>query len=340
MSDNRAAWLDAVGSSFRVGPADMPQVGPEEILVKNSAIAINPIDWKVRDYGWLIKNWPAILGCDVAGIIVAVGSKVQRFKTGDRVIGHAVSLLSQEPKYGAFQHYVAIESGKAAILPDNLPFEKACVLPLAIDTSATGLFSASSDGYLGLDWPTLPAKKSDKTVVIYGASSSVGSLAVQFAAASGAYVIAIASARNFDYCRSCGADEVFDYKDESVVPNVVKAIQGAPHPHFAGIYDAISQPESYRITVPILEAIGHGNLATVLPGPEKIPVTSKSSYVEGINTMVHPLWEDYIGSALEQGVLKCVPEPYIIGDSLDSVEEGCKLNQQGISAKKVVITLT
>lgn len=336
---NQAAWLDGTNLPFRVGPADIPQPGQNEIVVKNSAIAINPIDWKVRDYGWLIQNWPVVLGCDAAGTVVAVGSEVKRFKEGDRVIGHAVSLLSQEPKYGAFQHFVAIEAGKAAKIPGNLSFENACVLPLAVDTAATGLFSPASDGYLGLPWPTLPRQKSDTKVVIYGASSSVGSLAVQLAAACGAYVIAIASARNHGYCRSIGADEVFDYNDKSVADHVAKAVKEAAPAHFAGIYDAISQPESYEITVPILQKVGVGNLATVLEGPRDLPATSKSNYVEGINDSVHPLWEGFLEPALEQGVIKCVPEPHVVGKSLESIEEGCKLNQKGISARKVVIKL-
>ena len=336
---NRAAWLDGVGLNFRVGPADMPQIGPDEILIKNAALAINPIDWKVRDYGWLIQKWPAVLGCDAAGTVVAVGTNVHRFKQGDRIIGHAVSLLSQEPKYGAFQHYVAIEAGKAAKLPDSLSFQAVCVSPLAIDTSATGLFSSKADGYLGLDWPTLSRKESDTKIVVYGASSSVGSLAVQLAAASGAYVIAIASSRNFEYCRSCGANEVFDYNDESVIDHVTKAVREAAPTNFAGIYDAISQPESYKITVPILEELGTGNLATVLPGPAEVPANSKTNYVEGINDEVHPLWEDFVGQALAQGTLKCNPEPHVVGNSLEAIEEGCKLNQKGISARKVVVVL-
>lgn len=223
----------------------------------------------MRDLGWLINNWPAVLGCDVAGTVAAVGSTVQRFNQGDRIAGHAVSLLSQEPKYGAFQHYTAIEAEKAARIPDNLSFQDACVLPLAIDTAATGLFSSKAEGYLDLDWPALSTPKSNAKVVIYGASSSVGSLVVQLVAASGAYVIAIASARDFEICRSCGAHEVFDYHDGSVVEQVAKAVREAKATDFVGVYDAISQPKSYEITVPILEEVGAGNLATVLPGPRR-----------------------------------------------------------------------
>lgn len=174
---------------------------------------------------------------------------------------------------------------------------------------------------------------------MYGASSSVGSIAAQLAAASGAYVIAIASSRNFEFCRSCGASEVFDYNDESVVEHVANAVQDAAPANVAGIYDAISQQESYDTTIPILQKVGSGNLVTVLPGPDKIPATSQPNYVEGINDAVHPLWEQFITPALSQGVLKRTPAPHVVGHSLKDVEEACELNQRGVSARKVVIAL-
>ena len=93
------------------------------------------------------------------------------------------------------------------------------------------------------------------------------------------------------------------------------------------------------ITVPILDNLGTGNLATVLPGPAEVPANSKTNYVEGINDEVHPLWEDFVGQALAQGALKCTPEPHVVGNSLEAIEEGCKLNQKGISARKVVVVL-
>ncbi|KAH9206106.1 chaperonin 10-like protein [Leptodontidium sp. 2 PMI_412] len=325
---NQAAWLDGVGHTFRVGPADMPNIDANEVIIKNHSIAINPIDWK-----------PMVLGCDAAGVVVDVGSDVHHVKKGDRVIGHAVSLMSQKPKNDAFQRYVAVEAAKVAKIPDSLSFNDACVVPLALDTAATGLFSDRDQGYLGLELPTLPAKTSDKKLIIYGGSSSVGTLGIQLAAATGAYVVAVASPKNFDFCRSCGAHEVFDYNDPAVVDHVVQAVKAAKPTDFVGILDAISQKGSFKIVVPMLEKLGSGNLATVLAGPSNIPSASKTNYIEGINNIVDPLWADLIAPALEQGKLKCLPESYVIGRGLGSVEKGCLANKKSVSAKKLVIEL-
>ncbi|KAI5270097.1 hypothetical protein E4T47_06493 [Aureobasidium subglaciale] len=184
---NQAAWLDGPNQQFRVGPAPMSEIELHEILVETYCIAINPIDWKVRDYGWLINSWPMVLGCDVAGVVTEVGNSVHIFSKGDRVMGHTVSLVSQKPKNGAFQHFVALEAAKAAKIPDALSFSDVLV---------------ASDGYLELQWPTMDSSSSENKVVVYGGSSSVGALAIQLAAASGAHVIAVDSRRNFDFCRS------------------------------------------------------------------------------------------------------------------------------------------
>ena len=84
---NQAAYLDKPGQSLRVGNAPMPKAGQGELIVKNVAIAINPLDTHMQDSGVFIKTWPAIFGCDVAGTVYEVGPDVKRFKKGDRVIG-------------------------------------------------------------------------------------------------------------------------------------------------------------------------------------------------------------------------------------------------------------
>lgn len=70
----------------QVADAEYPTPGADEVIIKNHSIAINPVDWKIQDYGIFIQNWPAILGTDMAGEVVEVGSNVQKFKKGDRVI--------------------------------------------------------------------------------------------------------------------------------------------------------------------------------------------------------------------------------------------------------------
>ena len=82
------------------------------------------------------------------------------------------------------------------------------MLPLGLDTAAQGLYDAADQGFLGLDYPSLDPKPSGKTIVVYGASSSVGAQAILLATASGAKVVAVASEHNFDFCKSLGATEV------------------------------------------------------------------------------------------------------------------------------------
>jgi hypothetical protein len=132
--------------------------------------------------------------------------------------------------------------------------------------------------------------------------------------------------------------QVFDYKSASVVDDVVSAVKktgGA----FAGVYDAISLEDSYKYCIPIIEKLGGGALATVLPGPQSLPSSVKSGQVFGINENTHVLWKEFITPALEKGVLKCLPEPLVIGKGLESVQKGLDENKKGVSAKKVVIEL-
>lgn len=84
---NQAAWLMEAGSPLKLGDAPMPFPSPDEIIIKNAAIAVNPLDWHMADAGVFIGEFPAIIGCDVAGVVDSVGADVKRFKKGDRVIG-------------------------------------------------------------------------------------------------------------------------------------------------------------------------------------------------------------------------------------------------------------
>lgn len=84
---NQAAWLHKAGAPLEVGDAPIPTPSAGEIVVKNAAVAINPLDCHMQSKGVFIKEWPAIFGCDVAGEVYEVGPGVARFKKGDRVIG-------------------------------------------------------------------------------------------------------------------------------------------------------------------------------------------------------------------------------------------------------------
>ena len=87
ISQNKAAYLEKPGASLVIRDAPLPKAGTGEIVIRNAAIAINPVDWHMLDSGMFISHWPAIIGCDVAGEVFETGPGVDRFKIGDRVIG-------------------------------------------------------------------------------------------------------------------------------------------------------------------------------------------------------------------------------------------------------------
>ena len=127
---------------------------------------------------------------------------------------------------GGFQKYVVVQKSAIAELPYKIPSSVGVVLPLAISTAAAGLYQKD---YLKLPLPTPEGKPKplDRALLIWGGSSSVGTLAVQLATASGAHVIAVASSRNHDFVKSLGAKSVFDYNSSAVSAEVAKAVQAA-----------------------------------------------------------------------------------------------------------------
>jgi threonine dehydrogenase-like Zn-dependent dehydrogenase len=209
---------------------------------------------------------------------------------------------------------------------------------LAISTAGQGLYDKRESGFLGLPYPSLDPKPSNKTILVWGGSSSVGALTIQLAVASGVKVVAVASKHNHEFVKKLGASEALDYNDKNVVEDVVKAIKTTGG-EFAGIYDAISNEGSTKYTLPIAEKLGGANIPMVLPYEGTVPDGVKIGSVFAINDVNNYLWKDYVNPALEQGKLKAVPEPLVIGKGLESVQKGLDKNKAGVSAQKVVVEL-
>ncbi|KAI1268913.1 putative alcohol dehydrogenase [Xylariaceae sp. FL1019] len=185
----------------------MPKIRDEWVLVKTKAVAVNPTDWKHVDFSW--TNVGSRIGCDYAGIVVAVGSKVAGLEKGDRVAGFCQGSHSYDHETGAFGDFVLAKSSAQFKIPDNMSFERAASVPVSMFTCAGGLYES-----LGLPLPNAPSDK-QIPVLIHGGSTATGVLGIQFAKASGLFVVTTASPRNFEYLKSVGADAVFDYKSPS-----------------------------------------------------------------------------------------------------------------------------
>ena len=103
MPSNTAVWLPAAQDPLEVKPAPYTAPRDGEIVVKNHAVAVNPIDWILQVVGSLIFPWikyPFVLGSDLAGEVIEVGKDVTRFKAGDRVLGHAVGSDKKTQQFG------------------------------------------------------------------------------------------------------------------------------------------------------------------------------------------------------------------------------------------------
>ncbi|KAJ6021141.1 hypothetical protein N7540_006645 [Penicillium herquei] len=346
---NQAAWLMQAGSPLEVRDAPLPKAGPGELVIKNAAIAINPLDCHMQESGAFIQQWPAIFGCDVAGEVYEIGKEMEKFKKGDRVIGHAINLTSGRPKDGAFALYTVIRADKAAILPDDIPFTDGVVVPFALEAAVCALFLKEPDiaipgvftPALGLPYPSLhDVPLSDKILVVYGGSSSVGSMTIQIAKAAGIYVLAISCAHNLDFIMRCGANRVFDRNDPSLPEKIIDAVRNNGG-EFIGIFDAISTSETYAHDAAILVQLGGGRLACVHPPPpaDSVPATVKAGMIFAVDDVVTPVWKEYVTSALKSGKLLCLPPPLIVGKGLEHIQSALEKAKAGVSATKLVVEL-
>ncbi|GAB7331717.1 hypothetical protein MBLNU13_g03697t1 [Cladosporium sp. NU13] len=339
---NTAAWaLRAKSRPFVVSSAPYRAPPPDHVAIKVHCVAINPIDWIMQDQDIFGATYPAIFGSDLAGEVVQTGEGVVGLYVGQKVIAHAHGLSTNDPSYGAFQQYVLAPTISVSPIPPSIPLQSAVVLPLSISTAAAGLYQRH---YLSLPYPSASPSPSHlhRTLVIWGGSSSVGSTAIQLARASGATIIAVASARNEEYCRALGAGEVFDYHSPSVEDDLVKALKGST---LAGIYHAAGPDDAVRSCARVAErSEGKALVVTVrgapkvgLPGSVRVKAIRSSDIFERGNEVGGRVWRDYVPVALAKGLLVPAPEAVVVGKGLRSVQHGLDVQKKGVSARKVVV---
>jgi len=178
-----------------------PTPGPRDLLVKVEAIAVNPVDTKVRAPKDKIEANGRILGWDAAGTVVAVGESVDLFKVGDEVY-YAGSIT----RPGANSEYHVVDERIAALKPHSLNFAEAAALPLTAITAWEALFERLAISDSGAD--------TGKKILIIGGAGGVGSIAIQLAARiAKLHVIATASRpESAAWCRKLGANDIIDHR--------------------------------------------------------------------------------------------------------------------------------
>ena len=336
---NAAAWITAAKSKpFEVKSAPLWTPEENEVLVRNHAVAINPVDGALQSLALFPLNYPTILGQDIAGEVVALGPSVTRFQKGARVLGHGVGVATKQPQHNAFQAYTVVQTNMACEIPDRISFESAAVIPLGLSTAASALFQ---DGFLNLQFPTVPPRKpTGQTLLVWGGASSVGSNAIQLAVAAGYEVVTTASRKNFDYVKKLGASAAYDYGDSTVRDDLLKFLHGKP---IAGALDCIAGPAWGVCADVVSGSRGAKFVATVKRGFPDPPdgVTMKAVFATTIkdNAVGKAVYEDFLPGALEAGTFVPAPEPVVSGKGLESVQGAVELQQKGVSARKVVVAL-
>jgi NADPH:quinone reductase-like Zn-dependent oxidoreductase len=187
--------------------APRPHPGFGEVLVRVHAAGVNPVDWKIREghlKEMLHQTLPLILGWDVSGVVETAGPGTSRLKVGDEVFSRPD--ISRD---GAYAEFIVIRESEVALKPKSVDHLHAAAMPLAGLTAWQTLFDAA-----GLS--------AGQRVLIHAAAGGVGVFAAQLAKWKGAHVIGTASARNHDFLRELGVDQIVDYEtvrfEEAVQP--------------------------------------------------------------------------------------------------------------------------
>lgn len=261
-------------SHLLVKETRLPKPAANEVLVKIAATSVNPKDWKLNtNISSLIPGIgslrPFIIGDDLSGEVVELGSAVTEFSVGDQVYGMDMRLRT-----AAAAEYAVINKKRIAIKPANISHTQAAVVPLAALTA----YQAYLKGNL----------QQGQRLLIIGASGGVGTFAVQIAKAMGAEITAVCSGRNSELVKSLGADHLIDYTQEDFQSR---------EEDFDMVFDVTSYetPQScasllkeggvFVTTMGYLKPIVFTGFAKLSPNKKKAKIVMVESYTEHLNAI-------------------------------------------------------
>ena len=294
-----------------------------EILVKVKATTVTVADIRSRSFTVPPAFWlPArinlgfkqpkkkILGMELAGVVESVGKDVKRFKEGDQVF--AASLAG----FGAYAEYKCLpEDGPVTIKPSNITFEEAAAIPIGARTALFFLRKTNIER--------------GQKVLVYGASGSVGSYAVQLAKYLGAEVTGVCSTSNLELVKSLGADKVIDYTKEDFSRNSET---------YDVIFEAVNK-SSFTDCMKLLKKDGtYINVTEPLPNARMLwtQLTTSKKLILSRNSPETPEALNFLKELVENGSVKVVIDRNY---RLEEIVEAHRYVEQGHKKGNVVITV-
>ncbi|GAB9475830.1 Quinone oxidoreductase protein [Globisporangium polare] len=300
--------------------SDVPQppLSASQVRVKVLSAALNPVDSVlVANYAPpLLSAHPSVekpfgIGFDGAGVVVEVGSEVQKHKIGD-----SVYFLTSFTTFGTFAEYIAVEQEYVTRKPGNVDFDQAASVPLVGLTSYQALVEHSQ-------------LQKDERVLILGGSSATGIYAIQIAKAVGAYVIATTSSRNAELVKSLGADQVVDYTKEKWV-DVLES-------HSVDVvYDCGMEPLSWNGDAQTVLKKQTGRFVTLMPLPEPIEPKFGAKLIGSI--LVYPTAKQLseLTKLIESGkIVTVIDSVFAFENVLDAIAKSSTRHARG----KLVISI-
>jgi len=336
-----AAIIPAGKALLEIQEVKTPQPGPDELLVKNEIIALIPIDAKLAKFGVFPIPYPAILGTSFGGTVISVGSAVTNFQVGDKVAA-AKTAGATGDKYGAFQTRVIAREVTTSKLLQNVNLGGPVGLIGNLST-VVGLFNVGA----GLERPETngPASAKGKKILVYGGTSSFGSLAVQYLRQAGYDIVTTTSPKHKVFVSKLGAVQVVDHTQN---PDALREALIAKGPYDL-IVDSISITRTIKVTSGVVAAQGGGKLYTLLP-PSSADIVApgvttefaswSAALAEEKNAgLLHWAFGTYFPLAIANNRL--IPQPtQAVDGGLGGLNEALDILSKGVSGVKVVVPLS
>lgn len=341
----------------------LKQPGPDEVLIKVTAAAINPVDWKIRDYEMFVNDFPAIVGTDAAGLVVQVGSNVKNLKVGNRVLFQGIIGKND---YSTLQQYTLMPAELVGLLPKSISEEEGASVCLAGMAVIASFYHKDGIDVQPHPWQS-GGKEAGKgqSIVIIGGSSSVGQYAIQLASLSGfSNIITASSPNHHQHLQELGAHVVLD-RNNAKPEDYAKAAGSFP---LLAALDSISSSETGILAIEILQAANpppsqsasskqqqQQQQPTMIhlldPGQEikdaakakgKTPINVKNVWGIGSAPHLRPVAVEFMKALsgedgyLAKGNIK-PNRPLVIKGGLYGVEEALIKNKEGISGQKLIV---